>query len=140
MCPPCVSIILILLVIFNCIYRGFLDLVWLECLICGLEHEFVSFNKPYLCFFVLLVAEWCWGLWVCPVCFKRILFCLELQFLSIVWVFWLLFNKLIVKTLICFLIVCNKCKSLNSKMPLWQFVGRLLLVQPWIRSSFLFFF
>ena len=80
MCPSCMSIILILLVIFNCMYRGFLDLVWLWRIICGLEHEFVSFNKPYLCFFFfLLMAEWCW-LWVCPVCFKRILFCLELQF------------------------------------------------------------
>ena len=51
MCPSCMSIILILLVIFNCMYRGFLDLVWLWRIICGLEHEFVSFNKPYLCFF-----------------------------------------------------------------------------------------
>ena len=78
MCPSCMSIILILLVVFNCMYKGFLDLVWLWCLICSLEHEFVSFDKPYLCFFVLLVAEWCWRLWVCLVCFKRILFCLEL--------------------------------------------------------------
>ena len=51
MCPSCMSIILILLVVFNCMYKGFLDLVWLWCLICSLEHEFVSFNKPYLCFF-----------------------------------------------------------------------------------------
>ena len=76
------------LVTFNFMYRGFLDLVWLWCLIiCVLEHEFVNFNKPYLwvcvCvffFFFLLVAEWCWRLWVCLVCFKRILFCLELWF------------------------------------------------------------
>ena len=69
MWPSCMSIILILLVSFNCMYRGFLDLVWLWCLICGLEHEFVGFNKPYLCFFVLLMAEWCWRLWVCPAFF-----------------------------------------------------------------------
>ena len=38
------------LVTFNFMYRGFLDLVWLWCLIiCVLEHEFVNFNKPYLC-------------------------------------------------------------------------------------------
>ena len=81
MCPQCMSIILILLVTFNFMYRGFLDLVWLWCLIiCVLEHEFVNFNKPYLSsfFFFLLMAGWCWRLWVCLVCFKRILFCLEL--------------------------------------------------------------
>ena len=81
-CPPCILIILILLVTFSFMYRGFLDLVWLWCLIiCVLEHEFVNFNRPCLSFFFffsLLVAEWCWRLWVFLVCFKRILFCLEL--------------------------------------------------------------
>ena len=46
------------LVTFNFMYRGFLDLVWLWCLIiCVLEHEFVNFNKPYLCFFYFFLTR-----------------------------------------------------------------------------------
>ena len=137
MCPPCVSIILILLMIFNSMYRDFFDLVWLWCLIiCGLKHEFVSFNKPYFFFFFfffLTHGRMMLKIMSLPFLLQKDSVLMGAPILSIVWVFWLLFNKLILKTV---LFVCNKCKSLNSKMPLWQFVGRLLLVQPWICSSF----
>ena len=80
MCPSCMSIILILLVIFNCMYKGFLDLVWLRCLICGLEHEFVSFNKPYLYFLCFTHGRMMLKIMSLPNLLQRILFCLELQF------------------------------------------------------------
>ena len=99
-CPSCMSIILILLVIFNCMYRGFLDLVWLWCIICSLEHEFVIFNKPYLCFFFFFThGRMMLKIMSLPSLLQKDPVLFGAPILSIVWVFCLLFNKLIVKTM-----------------------------------------
>ena len=102
MCPPCMSIILILLVTFNCMYKAFLDLVWLWCLIiCVLEHEFVNFNKPYIFFFFLFFIRGRMMLKIMslPCLLQKDSVLLGAPIPSIVWVFWLLINKLILKTL-----------------------------------------
>ena len=99
MCPSCMSITLILLVIFSCMYKGFLDLVWLRCVICGLEHEFVSFNKPYLYFLCFSRGRMMLKIMSLPSFASKDPILFGAPILSNIWVFWLFFNKLIVKTM-----------------------------------------
>ena len=66
-----------------------------------LEHEFVHFNKPYLCFFFFFFTYGRMMLKIMslPCLLQKDSILFGALILSIVWVFQLLFNKLILKTL-----------------------------------------